>query len=112
MPSNEERGYVVRKLIRRSSAHAMDLGIKGACLYKLVAAVSDVMGNAYPEIKARRDEIAQIVKKEEENFIFVEETQRPKADEAFKIAKNEYFSLDKADICLYDYEYENSERDL
>ncbi|MFH0763819.1 MAG: alanine--tRNA ligase [Candidatus Omnitrophota bacterium] len=83
MPSNEERGYVVRKLIRRASAYSSDLGIKEPFLYKLVSAVSRVMGAAYPELKTKRDDIALIVKKEEENFINVVETQLPKVEEAF-----------------------------
>ncbi|MDD5495724.1 MAG: alanine--tRNA ligase [Candidatus Omnitrophica bacterium] len=84
MPSNEERGYVVRKLIRRALSHANDIGIRKPFLYKLVGIVADVMKAAYPEVKARREEIAQIVKKEEESFLFVIETQLPKVEEAFK----------------------------
>lgn len=83
MPSNEEHGYVVRKLIRRAMTHGHDLGIEGAFLYKLVAAVSDVMGRAYPDLKEKRDEIAQIVKREEESFFVVLQTQLPKVEEAF-----------------------------
>ncbi len=89
MPSNEERGYVVRKLIRRAMTHGHDLGIKETFLYKLVSAVTDVMGNAYPAIKAKREDIAQIVKKEEEGFFAVIQTQLPKVSEAFeKIRKD------------------------
>jgi len=84
MPSNEERGYVVRKLIRRSIAQAQDLGIKGPFFYKLVGMVTDVMGRPYPELKAKRDDIAQVVKIEEESFRLVIETQIPRVEEAFK----------------------------
>ena len=88
MPSNEERGYVVRKLIRRAMTHGQDLGIKEPFLYKLVSTVSDVMGKAYPEVKAKRDDIAQVVKREEESFFVVIQTQLPKVEEAFgKIRK-------------------------
>jgi alanyl-tRNA synthetase len=84
MPSNEERGYVVRKLIRRAASHGRDIGIKEPFLYKLVSAVSDVMGRAYPELKEKRDDIAQVVKREEESFLNVLETQLPKVEEAFE----------------------------
>ncbi len=83
MPSNEERGYVVRKLIRRAMVHGQDLGIKEAFLYKLVGIVSEVMGNAYPDLKAKRDDIAQVVEREEESFLFVVGTRLPKVEEAF-----------------------------
>lgn len=87
MPSNEERGYVIRKLIRRAMSHAQEIGIKEPFLYKLVSVVVDVMGGAYPDVKARRDDIAQIVKREEESFLGVISTQLPKVDEAFEEIK-------------------------
>jgi alanyl-tRNA synthetase len=84
MPSNEERGYVVRKLIRRSRIHAADIAIAKPFLYKLVSIVVEVMKGPYPELVERRDDIAQVVKQEEENFLSVIETQLPKAEEAFE----------------------------
>ncbi len=84
MPSNEERGYVVRKLIRRSMSGLQDIGIKGPFLYKLVALVADLMHDAYPEVKSVRDDIAQVVKKEEEAFLYVISNQLPKVEEAFE----------------------------
>ncbi len=89
MPSNEERGYVVRKLIRRAMTYSHDLGRREALLYKLVAAVSDVMGKAYPNLKDKRDDIAQIVKREEESFFFVLQTQLPKVEETFARIRSE-----------------------
>ena len=89
MPSNEERGYVVRKLIRRAMTHAKDLGIHEPFLYKLVSIVSDVMKEQYSEIKERRDDIAQVVKREEESFILVLQTQLPKVEEAFSVIASE-----------------------
>lgn len=89
MPSNEERGYVVRKLIRRAMNHGQDIGIKEPFLYKLVSVVAEGMGKAYPEVKAKRDDIAQVLKKEEEGFLTVIDTQVPKVEEVFsKFAKN------------------------
>jgi alanyl-tRNA synthetase len=89
MPSNEERGYVARKLIRRSLAHAADLGIKAPFLYKLVSIVVDVMRAEYPELAERRDDIAQVIKREEENFLIVLATQIPKVEEALLKVKSE-----------------------
>ena len=83
MPSNEERGYVVRKLIRRAIAHGRELEIKGLFLYKLVAPVADVMRKPYPELMSKRDDIAQVVKREEELFQFVIDNQLPKVEKAF-----------------------------
>jgi len=88
MPSNEERGYVARKLIRRSLVHAKDLKINTPFLYKLVANVAQVMGGQYPQLIAKRDDIAQVVKLEEENFIIVVEGQLPKVEEVFQNLKN------------------------
>lgn len=89
MPSNEERGYVVRKLIRRSVSYARDLSIKEPFLYKLAGVIGEVMSKPYPEVVARRDDIAQVIKVEEENYLTVIETQLPKVEEAFeRIRKN------------------------
>ncbi len=93
MPSNEERGYVVRKLIRRAMLHGQDIGIREPALYKLVSVITDVMSQQYPELKSKRDDIAQIVKREEENFLFVIENQLPKVEEAFEeIRKTKAYS--------------------
>ena len=104
MPSNEERGYVVRKLIRRSISHCQDIGVKLPFLYKLVATVADVMYGAYPEVKARRDDIAQVVKKEEEAFLYVISNQLPKVDEAFEGMRNskDALRLTQAAFNFYD----------
>lgn len=104
MPSNEERGYVVRKLIRRSMSHLQDIGIKGPFLYKLVALVADLMHDAYPEVKTVRDDIAQVIKKEEEAFLYVISNQLPKVEEVFeKISKSKDApGLAKAAFSFYD----------
>ena len=88
MPSNEERGYVVRKLIRRAMLHGREAGIEEPALYKLVSVITEVMGHQYPELKSKRDDIAQIIKREEESFLFVIENQLPKVEEAFEEIKN------------------------
>lgn len=69
MPSNEGRGYVIRRILRRASRYARNLGQKEAFLIKLLPALVDLMGEAYPELKARQDFIAQVVRSEEERFL-------------------------------------------
>ena len=67
-PSNEERGYVQRMLIRRAFRYGRQLGIEKPFLYKLVAIVSKVMGEAYPEVQMHREDIAQVILSEEKRF--------------------------------------------
>jgi len=68
LPSNEGRGYVVRRILRRAVVKGLDLGIQEAFLYKVAGAVIDVMRNAYPELDERREKIAIIIKSDEERF--------------------------------------------
>ncbi len=68
MPSNEGRGYVLRRIIRRASRHAKLLGLEGAVLYKLVDAVAEAMGDVYPELLSERERAAKVLKFEEERF--------------------------------------------
>ncbi len=68
MPSNEERGYVVRMLIRRSSNLADKIGIKETFLYKLVPIISRTMKVPYPELDARRENIAEVILAEEKRY--------------------------------------------
>ncbi|MFC1624544.1 alanine--tRNA ligase, partial [Candidatus Omnitrophota bacterium] len=68
-PSNEERGYVIRKLIRRAFWYGRMIGVKGKpFLYKLVPIVAKAMKEPYPELTERREDIAQVVLAEEERF--------------------------------------------
>jgi len=69
LPSNEGRGYVVRKIIRKSILHLNSIGIKEPFLYRLVAIVAEIMRRPYPELTNQREEIAQIILAEEKNFI-------------------------------------------
>ena len=71
IPSNEERGYVVRKLIRKSGFHGYTLGIKEPFLYKLTPIVADIFFGVYPELKAKAKNIAEVINTEEKNFISV-----------------------------------------
>ncbi|MDD5529803.1 MAG: alanine--tRNA ligase [bacterium] len=68
-PSNIGRGYVLRHVLRRAQGRAYEMGIKQAFMYKLVPAVADLMKEQYPELVARREIIALIVKSEEESFL-------------------------------------------
>ncbi|MFH0858426.1 MAG: alanine--tRNA ligase [Candidatus Omnitrophota bacterium] len=71
MPSNEGRGYVVRKLIRKSILHLRGMGLKSVFLYTLVPVLSQVMKNPYPDLDKRREDIAEVILAEEKNFIKV-----------------------------------------
>ncbi|HXU90537.1 MAG TPA: alanine--tRNA ligase [Methylomirabilota bacterium] len=68
MPSNEWRGYVLRRIMRRAMRHGRKLGLTEPFLWRGVAWVGDVMGGAYPEIVRERDRIVEVVRQEEEQF--------------------------------------------
>ena len=68
MPSNEGRGYVLRRIIRRASRHGHKLGMSDPFFYKLVSALDEAMGEAYPELSAARDNVMRVLKLEEERF--------------------------------------------
>lgn len=68
LPSNEGRGYVIRRILRRAVLRGLDLGIEMPFLYKVVGKVVDVMGNTYPEIRQNIETVALIVKSDEERF--------------------------------------------
>jgi alanyl-tRNA synthetase len=68
LPSNEGRGYVLRRILRRAVRHARMLGIKEPCLFSLVNQVKDIMQSAYPEIEERLSFVIEVVRNEEERF--------------------------------------------
>ncbi len=68
LPSNEGRGYVLRRLLRRASRNGKLLGMKESFLYKLVDEVIKVSGQAYPELVEKRDYIQKVIRIEEEKF--------------------------------------------
>ena len=67
-PSNEGRGYVVRRLLRRAARFGRELGLNGPYLYRLVAPLQALMGEAFPEIKERRAYVEEVIRAEEERF--------------------------------------------
>ena len=68
IPSNEGRGYVLRRIIRRAIRHGNKLGQKGVFFHKLVEALDIEMGEAYPELTKLKERVASILLKEEEQF--------------------------------------------
>ena len=91
-PSNEGRGYVLRRIMRRAMRHVHMLGAKEASMYKLVPVLIKEMGEAYPELKRANDVIIETLKTEEERFrttlgrgieILGEELAKIKKDEKF-----------------------------
>lgn len=68
LPSNDGRGYVIRRLIRRAVMHGQKLGIQGPFLYQLVPVVGEIMKSAYPEVLDQADFIAKVIRMEEERF--------------------------------------------
>ena len=67
-PSNEDRGYVLRRIIRRAVRHAWTLGVNDVVMPRLVEVVADVMGDHYPDLRKNLDFIRDVVGREEERF--------------------------------------------
>jgi alanyl-tRNA synthetase len=109
-PSNEGRGYVLRKIIRRAITHGRLLGKKGHFLSEMVFAVRDVMQDAYPELKESAERVSLILMSEETRFAHTMDVGFEKLEELFGDIKKqsprfvEYFlekKLGDAAITLY-----------
>jgi len=87
IPSNEGRGYVLRRIIRRAIRHGYKLGITDTFFYKLVGPLCDEMGEAYPELLAVRAQVEKVLRTEEERFA---ET----LDQGMKILESAIIDLD------------------
>ena len=69
LPSNEGRGYVLRRLLRRAVRYSKKLGIEKPFMYQLVPVVGEIMQSFYPEVKGKEDFIVRVMKLEEERFL-------------------------------------------
>jgi alanyl-tRNA synthetase len=68
LPSNEGRGYVLRRIMRRAARHAKMLGFAEPVLFRMVETVNSIMGDAYPELLEREEYIVKVIRAEEERF--------------------------------------------
>ncbi|HTN70055.1 MAG TPA: alanine--tRNA ligase [Methylomirabilota bacterium] len=68
MPSNEGRGYVLRRLLRRAARHGRLIGLEKSFLYQVASTVAGVMGDAYPELRTEEQRIREVIRGEEERF--------------------------------------------
>jgi len=87
LPSNEGRGYVLRKILRRGIRHGRLLGQEQPFMYQMVYAVRDEMQGAYPELKESADRVAKVVEAEERQFARVLEIGAARLDEAIGTGK-------------------------
>jgi alanyl-tRNA synthetase len=69
MPSNEGRGYVLRRILRRALRYAKTLGCSEPILYRLVETLASTMGEVFPELRERRETVSKIIRAEEESFL-------------------------------------------
>jgi alanyl-tRNA synthetase len=93
LPSNEGRGYVLRRIMRRAARHAKMLGFSDPMLYRMVDAVNAVMGDVYPDLLQREEFIRKVVKAEEQRFA---ET----LDNGLRILNEEVASLKKQGLAV------------
>jgi len=68
VPSNEGRGYVLRRIVRRAVRHGYQLGVKDTFFYKIVPALVKVMGDAYPELAQKQEFVQRVLQEEEQQF--------------------------------------------
>jgi alanyl-tRNA synthetase len=99
-PSNEKRGYVLRRIIRRAAQHGLRIGMKPPFLPGLADVVIEQMGHAYPELVEHRDEIHRVLAAEEERFGLTLERGMAKFEEA--AAKGEITGDDAFELAATD----------
>ncbi len=116
IPSNTDRGYVIRRILRRAMRHGQLLGHRGALLSKLYPALVQEMGNAYPELEREQKRVIEIIQNEEnafadmlQNGMKLLESELPKinnnilpGDIAFKLFDTYGFPLDLTQMILRD----------
>lgn len=88
MPSNEGRGYVLRRIMRRAMRHVHILGAKDPVMYKMLPTLVSIMGDAFPELKRSQDFTADILRQEEERF-------KKTLDRGLKLLEDETSSISK-----------------
>jgi alanyl-tRNA synthetase len=86
LPSNEWRGYVLRKIMRRAMRHGKRLGFTEPFLHGLASELVDFMGDAYPELRAGRETVVQVIRAEEHRFESVLTNGLPKLEEILERA--------------------------
>lgn len=99
--SNEGRGYVLRRVLRRALKYAKKLNINKAFMYLLVDTVVEIMNPFYPYLENTKDIVKQLIKKEEEKFLETLNQGEKKIEEIIKKNNSEYFSSKDA-FMLYD----------
>ena len=87
LPSNDGRGYVLRRILRRALRFGRLLGIEGSFLYKNVDVVCDIMKEAYPELLEKQDFIKEVIRLEEERFLLTLNDGLKKAEEIMERAR-------------------------
>lgn len=116
IPSNTDRGYVIRRILRRAMRHGQILGHRGALLSKLYPALVETMGDAYPELAREQKRVVEIIQNEEnafadmlQNGMKLLESELPKlnnnilpGDVAFKLFDTYGFPLDLTQMILRD----------
>jgi len=116
IPSNADRGYVIRRILRRAMRHGQMLGHRGSLLSELYPALVNEMGDAYPELKTQQAHVVEIIKNEENSFadmlqngMKLLESELPKVnnnvlpgDVAFKLFDTYGFPLDLTQMILRD----------
>jgi len=108
-PGNSDRNYVLRRILRRAVRYGRTLGLKGGFFHKLVEVLAETMGDIFPEIRTRKNIVAEVIRTEEESFnrtldkgiaLFEEEANKLKAGGvitgalAFRLYDEQGFPLD------------------
>ncbi|MBI4245307.1 MAG: alanine--tRNA ligase [Planctomycetes bacterium] len=104
LPSNEERGYVVRRILRQAQRQIHKYGIKNSLLYKLIPVVASTMKKQYPILTEKTDAITQIVKSEEEKFLNTLENGNLKLLESIKKTKSKSLKTIPAEEVFFLYD--------
>ena len=103
MPSNEWRGYVLRKIMRRAMRHGKRLGVAEPFLHALVDTLARDFGDAYPELRTQRDAVIRVIRSEEERFDAVLASGLPRLEEVLdRAAATDRVVAGDAAFRLYD----------